>query len=46
VLLLRAGRVVAAGPKAKVLTAKLLEETFGAKLKITKVGGRIWLRVA
>jgi iron complex transport system ATP-binding protein len=45
VLLLREGRVVAAGPKARVLTAKLLEETFGAKLKVTKVGGRVWLRV-
>jgi iron complex transport system ATP-binding protein len=45
VLLLREGRVVAAGPKAKVLTAKLLEETFGATLKVTKVGGRVWLRV-
>lgn len=45
VLLLREGRVVAAGPKAKVLTPKLLEATFGAKLKVTKVGGRVWLRV-
>jgi iron complex transport system ATP-binding protein len=45
VLLLREGRVVAAGPKAKALTPKLLEETFGARLKVTKVNGRVWLRM-
>lgn len=44
VLLLREGRVVAAGPKAKVLTPGLLEKTFGAKLKISRHDGRIWLR--
>ncbi len=44
VLLLRAGRIVAAGPKAKVLTPALLEKTFGAKLKISRHDGRIWLR--
>jgi iron complex transport system ATP-binding protein len=44
VLLLREGKVVAAGPKAKVLTPALLEKTFGAKLKITRQGGRVWLR--
>ncbi len=43
VLLLRGGQVVAAGPKAKVLTPKLLEQTFGAKLRVTKRGGRVWL---
>jgi iron complex transport system ATP-binding protein len=44
VLLLREGKVVVAGPKAKVLTPALLEKTFGAKLKITRQGGRVWLR--
>jgi iron complex transport system ATP-binding protein len=43
VLLLRGGKVVAAGPKAKVLTPVLLEQTFGAKLRVTKRGGRVWL---
>jgi iron complex transport system ATP-binding protein len=46
VLLLRGGRAVAAGPKAKVLTPALLEKTFGAKLKMTRQGGRVWLRTA
>ena len=45
VLLLRAGRVVAAGPKAKVLTPALLEQTFGAKLRVTRRDGRVWLGV-
>lgn len=44
VLLLREGRAVAAGPKAKVLTPALLEKTFGAKLRVERRGGRIWLR--
>ncbi len=44
VLLLRDGRAVAAGPKRAVLTAKLLEKTFGAKLKVERRGGRMWLR--
>jgi iron complex transport system ATP-binding protein len=43
VLLIKEGRAVAAGPKAKVLTPKLLEETFGAKLRVQKRGGRVWL---
>jgi len=43
VLLLRGGRVVAAGPKAKVLTPALLEQTFGARLRVTRRGGRVWL---
>jgi iron complex transport system ATP-binding protein len=45
VLLLRGGRVVAAGPKAKILTPALLEKTFGAKLKISRHDGRVWLRM-
>lgn len=43
VLLLRGGKVVAAGPKARVLTPALLEKTFGAKLRVTRRDGRIWL---
>jgi iron complex transport system ATP-binding protein len=43
VLLLRGGKAVAAGPKAKVLTPALLERTFGAKLKLTRRDGRVWL---
>lgn len=43
VLLLKAGRAVAAGPKNKVLTPALLEETFGAKLRVARRGGRVWL---
>jgi iron complex transport system ATP-binding protein len=44
VLLLRDGRSVAAGPKAKVLTPRLLEKTFGARLRMMKRDGRVWLR--
>lgn len=44
VLLLRNGKAVAAGPKAKVLTPALLEKTFGAKLRVTKRNGRVWLQ--
>jgi iron complex transport system ATP-binding protein len=43
VLLLRNGKAVAAGPKDEVLTPKLLEKTFGAKLRITRRDGRVWL---
>jgi len=42
-LLLRGGKAVAAGPKAKVLVPALLEKTFGAKLRVAKRGGRVWL---
>jgi iron complex transport system ATP-binding protein len=44
VLLLRGGRAVAAGPKDEVLTPALLEKTFGAKLKLSRRNGRIWLQ--
>src|SRR5690606_6120119 len=43
VLLLRGGKVVAAGPKAKVLTPALLGQTFGAKLRVTRRADRVWL---
>jgi iron complex transport system ATP-binding protein len=37
VLLIRQGRVVAAGKKEQVLNSKLLSETFGAPLRLKKV---------
>ena len=40
VLLLREGRVVAAGPLAEVLTADNLTEAFGVPITLTSDGGR------
>lgn len=40
VLLLRAGRSLASGPLQKTLNSKLVSETFGAALKITRRGSR------
>ncbi len=45
-LLLRGGRVVAAGPRAEVLTAARLGEAFGATVRLSRGGGRLELRVA
>jgi iron complex transport system ATP-binding protein len=45
-LLLREGRVVAAGPKRTVLTSKKLTEVFAAPLKLGKRGGRYTLRAS
>jgi iron complex transport system ATP-binding protein len=45
-LLLRGGRAVAAGPLRETLTPALLEKTFGAKLRLERRGGRVWLRAA
>jgi iron complex transport system ATP-binding protein len=39
-LLLRAGRALAAGARAEVLTAENLSTTFGAKLKLVRAGDR------
>ena len=39
-LLLREGRVVAAGEKARVLTGALLSQTFAAKLRVVQRAGR------
>lgn len=39
-LLLKAGEVVAAGAIAKVLTRRVLAATFGAPLRLARVGGR------
>ena len=44
-LLLREGRVVAAGPRAEVLTEKNLGKTFGAPVKLGRHLGRLELRV-
>ena len=44
VLLLREGRVVAAGPIHEVLTGRNLSETFGTRLRSGQVRGRYWAR--
>lgn len=44
VLLLRAGRAVAAGPIGEVLTGRKLSETFGTRLRSGRIGGRYWAR--
>lgn len=44
-LLLRAGRVVVAGPRGEVLTTARLTETFGAPVKLGRRDGRLELRV-
>lgn len=45
-LLLRAGRVVAAGPLARTLTSATLSDTFGAPLRLRRRRGRHELRPA
>ena len=42
VLLLREGRVVAAGPRKRVLTPALLEKTFDARFRLSVRDGRLW----
>lgn len=44
VLLLRAGAVVAAGPREQVLTSRHLSTTFGARLKLIRADDRLALR--
>ncbi len=44
-LMLRAGQVVVAGPREKVLTSKNLSAVFGARLKLGRTGGRYRLTV-
>ena len=39
VILMRAGRIVADGAKAKLLTAPVLSELFGARLEVTERDG-------
>lgn len=43
VLLLKAGRVVAAGPREKVLTSRALSATFGAPLVLRRLSGGLRL---
>jgi iron complex transport system ATP-binding protein len=45
VLMLRQGRVLAAGPKEEVLTSANLAHTFGAKVKLGRAGTRYRLEV-
>ena len=45
-LLLRAGRVVAAGPRAEVLTSANLSNTFNARLRLGRTAGRYRLGFA
>jgi iron complex transport system ATP-binding protein len=45
VLLLRKGKIVAAGPKSKVLTSRRLSETFGGRLILRRSGERYTLRM-
>ncbi len=45
VLLLRAGRVVAAGPVAETLTDEKLSDCFGLHARIEQAGGRYFARV-
>jgi iron complex transport system ATP-binding protein len=39
VVLLRDGRVVADGPKARILTEEQLEALFGVRVRLTRDGG-------
>ena len=45
-LLLRAGRVVAAGPAAQTLTSAALSDCFGIPLDVDRADGRYWARLA
>lgn len=45
-LLLRGGRVTAAGPREETITAARLGETFGARVALRRERGRLALRVA
>jgi len=45
VLLLREGRVIAAGPREEVLTPEILEKTFAARFTISSQNGRLWGRI-
>lgn len=45
VLLLREGRVTAAGPREEVLTPEILEKTFAARFTISSQNGRLYGRL-
>jgi len=46
VLALRGGRVVASGPKERVLTSAILSRTFGLGIEVERQFGRYWPRVS
>ena len=46
ILVLREGKVVAAGPKEQVLTSAVLRKAFGARLRLKSAGGRYTLDVS
>lgn len=46
VLLMRAGAVVAAGPKNEVMTPELLSQTFDLPLQVMANNGRYWVQAA
>jgi iron complex transport system ATP-binding protein len=45
ILALKAGSVVAAGPKKEVLTSRLLSEVFDCRARLSGTGGRYALRI-
>ena len=45
VLLLRDGRIVAAGPRDSVMTNPNLSETFGVEVAVSAENGRYWVKV-
>ena len=45
VLLLRGGRVVAAGPIETTLTDELLSECYGLQVRVTRIDGRLFATV-
>jgi iron complex transport system ATP-binding protein len=44
-LVLQAGRVLASGRKAKVLSSEMLSRAFGSRIQMFQSAGRYWLRV-
>jgi iron complex transport system ATP-binding protein len=46
VLILRAGRVIAAGAKGRVMTSAVLSRAFGAPIRLRRDNGRYLLRIA
>ena len=46
VLALRGGRVLASGPKERVLTSAILSRTFGLGIEVDRQFGRYWPRVS
>jgi iron complex transport system ATP-binding protein len=46
VFLIRAGQVIAAGPKSEVMSADLLSQTFDLPLQVGSNNGRYWVQAA